>query len=175
MATTTISNPKMSFEYYWLDNGRYCNTTNRGRIYFSGRIMHYAETLQEAIEEAKKETCGKQIEIKNRYGLSVTVAIVEPDGNVIQGYELREYRGKIIRENNHKKVCDILKKGELHGEVTAHEDGTVEVSIEWGDWKHEHGYLDYLMKENGFILVNKEVTEEDGSDCYSATHEYKQV
>ncbi len=84
-------------------------------------------------------------------------------------------RGKNIRENNHKKVCDILKKGELHGEVTAHEDGTVEVSIEWGDWKHEHGYLDYLMKENGFILVNEEVTEEDGSDCYSATHEYKQV
>jgi hypothetical protein len=28
------------------------------------------------------------------------------------------------------------------------------------------------MQENGFIFAGEEVTEEDGSDCYSATHAY---
>ena len=91
--TTTISNPRMSFEYYFLDNGRYLNVTNRGLTYFPGRIMHYAETLQEAIEEAKKETCGKRIEIHARFGgMFGPLAIVEPDGKVIQGMELRNYK-----------------------------------------------------------------------------------
>ncbi len=81
----------MSFKYYFLDNGRYLNT-NRGREHFPARIMHYGETLQETIEEAKKVTCGKRIEICPRYGLSNPVAIVEPDGKVIQGWELRNYK-----------------------------------------------------------------------------------
>ena len=79
--TTTISNPKMSFQYYYLDNGRYTRT------------MHYAETLQEAIYEAKGLTCGERIEVYYRYGgLLRPAAIVEPDGKVIKGIELRNYK-----------------------------------------------------------------------------------
>lgn len=88
MATTTINNPRMSFKYYFIDNGRYRNTTNRGRTYLPARLTHYAETLQEAIEEAKGVTCGRRIEIIPRYGLGNAVAYVEPDGTVIQGMEL---------------------------------------------------------------------------------------
>lgn len=81
----------MSFQYYYLDNGRYCNTSNRGRVHFPARMMHYAETLPEAIEEAKRYTCGKRIEICKRYGgMFGPSAIVEPDGRVIQGMELVE-------------------------------------------------------------------------------------
>lgn len=47
------------------------------------------------------------------------------------------------------------------------------VSIEWGDWKHGHLYLDHLMKEKGFIKVGETTTGEDGSDCYSADHFYR--
>ena len=79
MATTIINNPKMSFEYYYIDNS-------------NGRVSHYAEELQEAIEDAKKYTNGSSIEIFPRYGLSWPVAIVEADGRVIQGMELREIR-----------------------------------------------------------------------------------
>lgn len=46
------------------------------------------------------------------------------------------------------------------------------VEVSWGDWKHSHGYLDYLMKEKGFFMVREDVTEEDGSDCYSSNHIY---
>lgn len=53
-----------------------------------------------------------------------------------------------------------------------------ETEVNWGDWKHEHGRLDYLVekfcKENGlvFALKGQEVTEEDGGDAYSAIHWY---
>ena len=77
MATTIFGNPRMSFEYYYIDNSH-------------ARIMHYAETLQEAIDEAKGKTNGRKIEICNRYGLRGPAAIVEPAGRVIQGMELVE-------------------------------------------------------------------------------------
>ena len=52
------------------------------------------------------------------------------------------------------------------------------VNIEWGDWKHEHAYADWLVeetaKENGMRILNQwdELTDENGSDCYSALHHY---
>lgn len=46
------------------------------------------------------------------------------------------------------------------------------VEVTWGDWKHSHGYLDYLMKEKGIMKIGEDVTEEDGSDTYSVMHVY---
>lgn len=51
-------------------------------------------------------------------------------------------------------------------------DVAIQIEIYWGDWKHSHLRADYLMEQNGFKLIGKEVTEEDGSDCYSARHTY---
>lgn len=53
-----------------------------------------------------------------------------------------------------------------------HED-TVSIDIEWGDWKHNHRFLELFMEERGFDQLIEEVTDEDGSDTYSATHVYK--
>ena len=44
------------------------------------------------------------------------------------------------------------------------------VSIEWGDWKHDHGWCRNLMSYIGYDEVRENVTEENGSDCYSAEH-----
>ena len=49
-------------------------------------------------------------------------------------------------------------------------DDSINAEIEWGDWKHDHAYLDYLMKEWGYEKTNEITTESDGSDCYSAEH-----
>lgn len=46
------------------------------------------------------------------------------------------------------------------------------VQIRWGDWKHDHLRCDWLMKGLGYELVESTVTEEDGSDTYSALREY---
>lgn len=78
-------------------------------------------------------------------------------------------------EDLHEVVTRILKNGKLHGEVDIYPNGEVSVLIEWGDWKHEHGYLRYLMQQNGFTETDENVTEEDGSDCYSAIHTFKKV
>lgn len=49
------------------------------------------------------------------------------------------------------------------------------VSIEWGDWKHDHAYADYLMEQIGYKLIDEVETETDGSDCYSSNHYYKKI
>jgi hypothetical protein len=44
------------------------------------------------------------------------------------------------------------------------------VSISWGDWKHEHLWARSLMSYLGYVEIGSKVTEEDGSDTYSAEH-----
>ena len=72
------------------------------------------------------------------------------------------------------KVREKLRESDLYFEdVVPDGDDGVLVVIEWGDWKHEHLYCDHLMSEMGFALEDAEVTEEDGSDTYSADRYYK--
>ena len=54
-------------------------------------------------------------------------------------------------------------------------DDQVRIQIDNGDWKHEHLYCTFLMKELGYEDYGEDVTEEDGSDTYSATHTYHKV
>lgn len=51
--------------------------------------------------------------------------------------------------------------------------GKVTVSVEDGDWKHSHRYLDTLMGYLGYEKTDENVTEEDGSDCYSSEHTFR--
>lgn len=75
--------------------------------------------------------------------------------------------------NIQDKVADIFKRHELYHDYSITSPSKVEVHIEWGDWKHEHGALNQIMNLNGFRQVEERVTEEDGSDCYSAIHTYQ--
>jgi hypothetical protein len=69
---------------------------------------------------------------------------------------------RIFKENNCYYDYDIDFK-----------DGTISVYVEWGDWKHDHIFLKHIMWENHYRQIEEVVTEEDGSDCYSATHYFK--
>lgn len=62
--------------------------------------------------------------------------------------------------------------------VDATFDGRLCIDISWGDWKHEHGYADYLVKkffnDKGLgIDIEVDTTASDGTDAYSATHYYE--
>ena len=46
------------------------------------------------------------------------------------------------------------------------------VEINWGDWKHDHLRADWILEELGWNLFKTEITDEDGSDCYSAIRYY---
>lgn len=55
------------------------------------------------------------------------------------------------------------------------ENGTIVVFIDYGDWKHDHYYLNSLIKEwassnNIECSIEEYVIFEDGSDTYSAEH-----
>lgn len=56
-------------------------------------------------------------------------------------------------------------------------DCSVKVEIYWGDWKHEHLAAKWIanevFKKHGYEMEHVEMLlEEDGSDCYSALHEF---
>ncbi len=75
----------------------------------------------------------------------------------------------------HDHLSKKLQAAELYPEIEVSNTKEVKILIEWGDWKHEHGYLCYLMKQEGWEEVSEDVTEEDGSDCYSAIHTFKKT
>lgn len=54
----------------------------------------------------------------------------------------------------------------------SHDVPAIVVSISWGDWKHDHGWANTLMGYLGYTEIGNQVTEENGSDCYSAEHYY---
>lgn len=74
------------------------------------------------------------------------------------------------------KIYELMTENHIMGEMVDYNEQTKMVAVEviWGDWKHEHGRLDYLMKKNFPSLrsIHTVTTEEDGSDCYSAIHYY---
>ena len=78
-----------------------------------------------------------------------------------------------------KTIEDIINKiyedNDIWYEFSCISRNEVAINVEWGDWKHDHGYIDYLMEENGFINLGECVTEENGSDCYSSIHFYRKI
>ena len=52
-------------------------------------------------------------------------------------------------------------------------DYEIEISIDRGDWKHDHLRVKHIIREvlgNNLKGEHEVVTWEDGSDCYSAIH-----
>lgn len=70
---------------------------------------------------------------------------------------------------NTQEIQKYLQDNEIYAEVWEQNDQIV-VSIEWGDWKHDHLFCVHLMGKAGYNHVWERVTEEDCSDTYSAEH-----
>lgn len=81
-----------------------------------------------------------------------------------------------VENRMNDELCEYLRNNDADFEyIQEGEVGGVPlltITVEWGDWKHSHGRLDYLMKDKGYEVLGVNVTEEDGSDCYSAEHIY---
>ena len=79
---------------------------------------------------------------------------------------------KKLTKRDERKFKQLVAAHEIEYEWGVCEDG-ISITIEWGDWKHDHAYMDYLMRTNGFQKIGEQVTEEDGSDAYSSIHSYQ--
>ena len=74
--------------------------------------------------------------------------------------------------NEEERIADYLNNNGVYGEV--YKSGSeITISIDWGDWKHDHILCRVLMGYIGYKEVGSMVTEEDGSDCYSADHYFQ--
>ena len=72
------------------------------------------------------------------------------------------------------KIADILFNWNRYDDVSYNDLGNkieILVFVDRGDWKHDHLYVVHLISDT-FCPdeIREEVTEEDGSDCYSAVH-----
>ena len=77
-----------------------------------------------------------------------------------------------------KSVEEVRKKfaeEDMYCEINENENGCISIEIEWGDWKHDHRWCNDLMSYIGYECRDEVVTEEDGSDCYSATHYFYKI
>ena len=71
-------------------------------------------------------------------------------------------------------ISDFLFKHDRSDEVFYNDfDNKIEIQVfvNNGDWKHDHLRVAHLINDT-FCPdeIREEVTEEDGSDCYSAVH-----
>ncbi len=122
-------------------------------------------------DEARKHTAGKDY-----------IAKVLPDRQLHPLLQVPavDYFGFVTytlaplsEETEHLEIDTFLSDHEVGiSDVNESPEGTVIVSVEWGDWKHSHAYLDKLMERLGYTKIHEAVTEENGSDCYSSDHHF---
>ena len=100
----------------------------------------------------------------------------KPDGSEVEVRECDCVFSPDAEKEGVSRIHQFLYDNGVYGEVWSAIGGdnvnAVYVSISWGDWKHEHLWARDLMSYLGYVQVGVVVTEEDGSDCYSAEHTY---
>lgn len=83
-------------------------------------------------------------------------AVIAPDYGLPEDEMIYRY----LRDND--VYADVYKSGE-----------DIKVDISWGDWRHEHEWCRNLMEYINYLETDCVVTDEDGSDTYSATHTFQ--
>ena len=85
-----------------------------------------------------------------------------------------------MKKNLSKDLMNYLTENGLRVDDIEQIDNlsTIEITIEWGDWKHEHRRCAYLVDKFSKIenmdicYLGCTTLEEDGSDCYSGLHRF---
>lgn len=92
--------------------------------------------------------------------------------------EIREYECIVVPDNTItdavSRISRYLSDNRNYGEIvnSVGNGRAVQIEVTWGDWKHDHGYLDSLMRYIGYRKVGETETEENGSDNYSSIHSF---
>ena len=73
-----------------------------------------------------------------------------------------------------QKILDLFKKNNVWYEYGWTADGNLEVDVSNGDWKHDHIFLEYFMRDAGYEQVEVRLYgPPTGGDWYSAVHVFK--
>lgn len=95
----------------------------------------------------------------------------KPDGSEVEVRECDCVFSPDAEKGEISRISQFLNDNGVDGEVLS-SDNEVYVYISWGDWKHDHAWCQELMSYLGYKRVSFDVTDEDGSDCFSAEHTY---
>jgi hypothetical protein len=74
-----------------------------------------------------------------------------------------------------ERIWQYLNDHDIYPEYVDRHADDILILVNHGDWKHEHLYCDYLLNELGYTTVSEYITDDDGSDCYSALHTYRML
>lgn len=144
------------------------------------------KTVWQLVQKNYSYTCDKD-------HTNLVIAVVEPKHRLPDGrentdwcdhlvlqredgtlFDVREYEVIVIPDasikNPEERLAKFLSENQCYGELYEYNGETAIIHIDWGDWKHDHGWCNSLMGYIGYTCGDEIVTEENGSDCYSSTH-----
>lgn len=76
-------------------------------------------------------------------------------------------------EDKRKAIGDILKNNKMFYDYSVDSNGIIEITVENGDWKHDHIRLRNLMSQMNYVFYGRHIAdEENGDDSFSAVYLY---
>lgn len=80
-----------------------------------------------------------------------------------------------IKKQTKERVKEILSSNKMFYDFTVDENGYIEITVENGDWKHDHIALQHIMREAGFVSFGRHIPEDqdNGDDSFTAIYLYK--
>ena len=86
---------------------------------------------------------------------------------------IKAYNAAVIKQLR-EQIQTLLTANDMHYDFDIDSQGFIEITVEDGDWKHDHIRLKNLMAKNGYVLFgSKEIGEDTGGDWYSAIHKFR--
>ena len=87
---------------------------------------------------------------------------------------IRAYNEAVERETR-QKVQELLSANKMSYDFTVDSQGYIKITVENGDWKHDHIALKHIMREAGYVPFGRHIIEDDdcGDDSFSAIYLYR--
>lgn len=126
---------------------------------------------------------GLHLDDKTEYTINAVKSAKESNDDFCEHIILQDKDGKLIEVQEYNVIITPSNGIEQYlsdndcsvADVSNSSANKVAVTIEWGDWKHDHFWCEDLMGYIGYEQTKSKVTEEDGSDCYSAIHYFRKI
>ena len=86
---------------------------------------------------------------------------------------IKAYNAVVIKQLR-EQIQTLLTANDMHYDFDVDPQCFISITVEDGDWKHDHIRLKNLMSKNGYVYFGcKEIGEDTGGDWYSAIHKFR--
>jgi hypothetical protein len=83
------------------------------------------------------------------------------------------YNDTLIKEKR-KEIQKLFSSNKMFYDFTIDSKGIIEITVEDGDWKHDHLSLQHIMREAGYVFNGRHIPEDqdNGDDSFTAIYLY---